>query len=264
VVVSPSGDRAYLGRSAAAAVRAVTWHELECGSYSADLPLWRELALRTAMGTQPVTLLDVGAGSGRVTLDLAAQGCRVTALDLDEDLLAALRAHAQERALDVQTVCADARTFELEQRDFGLCIAPMQTVQLLGGESERVAFLGRVAAHLRPGGLLACAIVTRLEPFDCGNGDLGPSAESRRVGGTLYSSRATRVEVRARHITIERERQIVSAKQTAGERNVVELERLSAAQLRSEGVAAGLRPEPDRVIAPTEDHVGSIVVMLRG
>jgi SAM-dependent methyltransferase len=262
--VSLSGDRACVGRSAAAAARAVRWHELECGSYSADLSLWRELAQQTAIGAQPGTLLDVGAGTGRVTLDLAARGCRVTALDLDEDLLAALCAQAQERDLDVQTVCADARTFELGQRDFGLCIAPMQTVQLLGGESERVAFLSRAAAHLRPGGLLACAIVTRLEPFDCGNGDLGPSAESRRVDGTLYSSRATRVEVRARHITIERERRIVSAEQTAGERNVVELDRLSAAQLRSEAVAAGLRPEPDRVIAPTEDHVGSIVVMLRG
>ena len=39
----------------------VLWHDLECGRYAQDLPLWRELASE-ARG--PV--LDLGAGSGRV------------------------------------------------------------------------------------------------------------------------------------------------------------------------------------------------------
>ena len=54
----------------------VAWHDTECGSYDADLPLWRELA-----GAGPV--LDVGAGTGRVALDLAARGASVTALDVE-------------------------------------------------------------------------------------------------------------------------------------------------------------------------------------
>jgi ubiquinone/menaquinone biosynthesis C-methylase UbiE len=45
---------------------AALWHDLECGDYRDDLPSWRSLAA-TAGG--PV--LDVGAGTGRVTLDLA-------------------------------------------------------------------------------------------------------------------------------------------------------------------------------------------------
>ena len=43
----------------------VIWHDVECGAYVADLPLWRELA---AACEGPI--LDVGAGTGRVTLDL--------------------------------------------------------------------------------------------------------------------------------------------------------------------------------------------------
>ncbi len=65
----------------------VVWHDLECGSYRADLPLWRALAVQARDG--PV--LDIGAGTGRVALDLARAAHRVTALDLDPELLGALR-----------------------------------------------------------------------------------------------------------------------------------------------------------------------------
>jgi len=58
------------------------WHDLECGGYAEDLPLWRELA-----GGAGGPVLDVGAGTGRVTLDLATRGAVVTALDVDADLL---------------------------------------------------------------------------------------------------------------------------------------------------------------------------------
>ena len=45
---------------------------------------------------------------------------------------------------------------------------------------------------------------------------------------------------------------------------MIELAAVSAAALAAEGAAAGLRPEPTRTIAPTDDHVGSEVVLLRG
>jgi SAM-dependent methyltransferase len=200
-----------------------------------------------------------------VTLDLSAAGHAVTALDLDCELLSALRERVRAGA-QVETVCADARTFALSRRDFALCIAPMQTVQLLAGSAERVAFLRRAHAHLRPGGLLACAIVTDLESFDCASGDAGPSAEMARVGGDLYLSRAVRVRAGVRRIVIERERQILVGARDAeapAERDVAELARVSPSQLAREGVKAGLTPAPAGSIAATEDHVGSTVVMLR-
>ncbi|HYM56168.1 MAG TPA: class I SAM-dependent methyltransferase [Solirubrobacteraceae bacterium] len=238
---------------------AVIWHDLECGSYAADLPLWRELAARAGTEGTAEPVLDVGAGTGRVALDLARRGHLVTALDLDAELLAAL----QERAsgLPVETVRADARSFELDGRGFGLCIAPMQTVQLLGGPAGRIAFLGRARAHLRPGGILACAIVTAFEPFDCAAGDAGPSAETARLDDVLYSSRATRVSVRLDAILIERERRIVSPVEATSERNVVELACVGESQLRREGIEAGLTPLPSRSVDPTYEHIGSAVVM---
>lgn len=245
----------------------VIWHDLECGSYRADLPLWRELAERCG---DPI--LDVGAGSGRVALDLAAAGHRVTALDLDPDLLGALRDRSGE--LSVETVCADARSFELSRRDFALCLVPMQTLQLLSGATERAAFLRCARAHLRPGGLLACAIVTELDPFDAADGSPGPTPEASSVGETLYISQATSVRVLPRRVVIERSRRSIpadardhsdggSADRPAVERNVIELARVSVAEIEREGLEAGFRPEAALVIEPTDEHVGSLVVMLR-
>ena len=155
----------------------VVWHDLECGGYRADLPLWRELAERAGGST-----LDVGAGSGRVSLDLARAGIGVTALDVDPVLLAALAERAQRLGLSVATVCADARSFSLARRDYALCVVPMQTIQLLGGAEGRVAFLRCAREHLRPGATLACAILASLEPFDCSQGTAGPAAERIELG----------------------------------------------------------------------------------
>src|SRR5205085_6748281 len=141
----------------------VIWHEVECGRYRADLPLWRSLAEETAAEQRSARILEIGAGTGRVALELARAGHRVTALDLDPDLLARLREGAA--GVRLETVCDDARAFSLGERDFALCIVPMQTVQLLASSAERVAFLRRARAHLSPGGLVASAIVGPLEAF---------------------------------------------------------------------------------------------------
>jgi SAM-dependent methyltransferase len=238
----------------------VVWHDLECGAYSEDLPLWREFSERSSTGLDPVRILDVGAGAGRVALDLARAGHLLTALDLDPDLLGALAARAANAGLDVETVCADARTFELNRTDFDLCLMPMQTVQLLGGSDERVTFLCRARAHLRDGGLLAMAIVNAIEPFDCGDGEIGPSPERTRIGGHLYETRATRVRALRERILIERERRIDGG---AAQIDVIELDVVSASELEREGLQAGFHSEGTREISPTRDHVGGTVVILR-
>lgn len=264
MVVSYSEDRVLAQSEVAARAPQVVWHDIECGSYTADLPLWRELAAEET-DRAPGAILDVGAGTGRVTRELLNAGHHVTALDLDGDLLDALRERADGPAL--HTVRADARAFVLDRGDFALCIAAMQTVQLLAGTRDRLAFLRRARAHLRPGGLLACAIVTDLQAFDCAAGDAGPSPEFGRFAGRLYLSRATRVRTRMRSLVIERERRIFSGGhppvELAAGRDAIELARLDAPRLEEEGVRAGFTPEAARWVPATEDHLGSAVVMLR-
>jgi SAM-dependent methyltransferase len=243
----------------------VVWHDLECGAYRADLRLWRELADAAAPepGSEPI--LDVGAGTGRVALDLLRRGHRVIALDIDAELLGALAGRAG--AGEIETVCADARTLDLRRSDLALVLVPMQTIQLLGGSAGRGAFLARARAHLRPEGLLACAIVTKLVLFDCAAGDLGPSVESTRVGGCLFESRDLSVRLDGETVVIERERRIrpqdTGALAPAAELNVIELDRLEVSQLQREGARAGLSLAGTAEVPASEDHVGSTVVMFR-
>jgi SAM-dependent methyltransferase len=184
----------------------------------------------------------------------------VTALERDAGLLCALRQRAA--GLAIETESGDARAFELRRRDFDLCVVAMHTIQLLGGAAARIGFLRHARAHLRPGGLLACAILTAAEPFDC-RGGAGVWPDSAHVDGVLYLSRATRVEVRERTLLIERERRTAWRGRQSAERNVVELARLDAGQLEREALAADLIAEAPREVPSTRRHLGSTVVMLR-
>jgi SAM-dependent methyltransferase len=234
----------------------VIWHDIECGAYDLDLPLWRELADHEG---SPV--LDVGAGTGRVALDLARRGHEVVALDRDPALLDALRERGA--GLAITAVAADARDFAID-RSFPIVVVPMQTLQLLGGADGRARFLARAREHLTPGGLLAVALADALECFDEEH-DQPPPPDLREVGGVVYASRPVRVRDLGGRAAIDRVRQIVAIDGTLTTvDNVVELDRLEPEELEEEAAAFGLRAEPQRRIPQTHEYVGSTVVMLRG
>jgi len=229
----------------------VIWHDLECGGYADDLPLWRELA-----GNGPV--LDVGCGTGRVALDLAARGVPVVGLDRDAELLAALSERAGD--LPVEVVRADARDFDLG-RTFPVVLAPMQTVQLLGGAEQRAAFLRCARAHLDPGGLLALALADALEGFDETTA-MPPLPDVHEQDGIVYFSQPVAMKDERTRVAIHRVREVVDrdGARTTG-RDVVRLDRVTPAELESE--AAGFTVLERRAIPASDEFVGSAVVMLR-
>jgi SAM-dependent methyltransferase len=234
----------------------VIWHDLECGTYAEDMTLWRSLAER-----QGDPLLDVGAGTGRVALDLARRGHRVTALDNDADLLAELERRADGLALD--TVTADARDFDLGRR-FALCLVPMQTIQLLGGRDGRIAFLRCARRHLTGSGLLAIAIAEALELYEVLEDAPGPLPDICEHDGVVYSSQPTAVRAVGDRFVLERRREAVTEHgQRSVSENVIHLDRLTGAQLEREAGEAQLHSAGRASVPATSDYVGSSVVMLR-
>jgi SAM-dependent methyltransferase len=235
---------------------AVAWHDVECAAYTADLPLWRELA-----DEHGSPLLDLGCGTGRVALDLARGGHAVTALDADAELVHELRARARDQRLHVETVVADARSFSLP-RGFALAIAPMQVVQLLGGPAGRSRALERVCEHLLPDGLLAVALADPFAAVDPED-SLPPLPDVREEDGWLLSSQPVSVRPANGGVVITRLRQLVSPSgELTEEMTDVRLDALSPDTLEEEAGAAGLVAAGRRRVPPTADHVGSVVVLL--
>jgi SAM-dependent methyltransferase len=242
----------------------VLWHDVECGGYGEDLALWRRLAeTETPGGAGPV--LDVGAGTGRVSLDLAARGVRVVALDSSAELLSALGSRAAAAGLSVETVVADARDFDLGEARFALIIVPMQTLQLLGGVDGRAAFLRSARAHLSPGGVVAAALADALESFDSETDGL-PEPDACDVDGVHYASRPLAVVDEGARAAIHRLRQVEDADGVvvSESHDVIRLDRVSAAEVAEEAEAQGLEAESALRIPATDVYVGSTVVVLRG
>jgi len=230
---------------------ATTWHDVECGAYEADLPLWEELADEAG---GPV--LDLGCGTGRVALHLARRGQTVLGLDRDPELLAALVERAG--ALPAEAELGDAVEFALGTR-FGLALAPMQLLQLLD-PPQRAGCLRCIASHLRPGGLAALAIVPELPAAEAGT---PPLPDAREVDGWVYSSLPVETRLDDGAIVIRRLRQTVSPDgELSEELDEVRLARLDPDEVEREARTAGLRPAGRREIPATPDHVGSTAVLL--
>jgi SAM-dependent methyltransferase len=236
---------------------AVIWHDVECGSYAADLPLWRQLA---SHADGPI--LDLGAGTGRVALDLAAAGHAVTALDSDPVLLAALAARSRERGLDVRCVEGDARRRPALGR-FALVVAAMQFVQIMGGTAARAELLAGVADCLDEGGRFAAALAEldgAIAPEDA----LPPVPDVGERDGWVYSSLPLDVRPEPGGVAVERLRQRVSpGGDLAEERHTQLLDSLTPAQFESEVAAHGLRAVEWHRVPATADHVGSMVAVCR-
>ena len=116
----------------------------------ADVTFYRELA-RERSGP----ILELGAGSGRVTVALARDGHEVVAIDQAPAMLARLRARVdalpKAAAARIKIVRGDLRSFAVPGK-FGLAIAAFNVVEHLYTRGEVAACFACVAAQLALGG----------------------------------------------------------------------------------------------------------------
>lgn len=244
------------------------WQDVECSAYSADIQLWLELAGEDASDpNNTARVLELGAGTGRVSLALALSGHLVTALDSSTELLRALQDRARDRRLDVRTVVADVRSFDVGDR-FDLSLAPMQLFQLLPTPAGRLDALRRVFAHLRPGGRAAIALLD-LEAEPVGDDYSPPLPDILEREGLVYSSQPVAIRFVPEPggggvVELDRVRQAVSPGGKIDESfSQVRLAAVSPRALEEAAGQAGFLAEARRQIPATSDHVASVVVTLR-
>jgi SAM-dependent methyltransferase len=103
------------------------------------------------------TVLEYGAGAGRLTLPLVSHGKRVTAVDASGAMVALLKKRAKaldpEIRANLRVVHADMRTFSSKRR-FDCVVAGLHTVAHLYAIQDIRAFFSKAYGHLVPGGTL--------------------------------------------------------------------------------------------------------------
>jgi SAM-dependent methyltransferase len=238
---------------------AAIWQQVEFGGYTADLPVWREMA-RGADG--PV--LELGSGAGRVALDLAGVGEEVIAVEQDRRLAAQLKASARDRELKLSVVEADlAAPADLRVRGTpGVAIGPLHVIQVLDG-AARPALLGRLAELLAPGGTIALTVVDESTLLSSGTAATQILPDMRELDGWVYSSEPLWVQVGDDTLKVRRLRERVSPDGEI-ERTVQDeiLHRISPDRLELEGEEAGLRRAGRRKISSGPNEADSMVVLL--
>jgi len=121
--------------------------------FDGDLPLYRELA-----AAQGGHVLEIACGSGRVLVPLVEAGHEVVGLDASPHMLSITREKLEAvgpSATSLATlVRGDMRDFALG-RVFDLAIVAVKSFAYLVHRADQQRTLAAIAAHLRPGGLLA-------------------------------------------------------------------------------------------------------------
>lgn len=112
-----------------------------------DAAFWRGVAAEVP----GATILELGAGTGRITRHLVGEGRRVVALDVSLEMLKRIPGRLGDAGGGVSPLAADMRRVPLEAR-FDLVVAANDPFVHLPEDADRDRAVREVAARLRPGG----------------------------------------------------------------------------------------------------------------
>lgn len=102
-------------------------------------------------------ILELMAGTGRLSLPLIESGAKLTCVDSSNAMLEVLSRKLQQRGLHAEVVCADVCQLSLPVA-FELAILPFQAFMEIIGEENQRAALAAVFECLAPGGRFICTL----------------------------------------------------------------------------------------------------------
>ena len=126
-----------------------------------DVPFWRRLA---SIAGGPV--LELGCGTGRVSLPLARAGVELVGIDRSAPMLARARGQIAKLpnrriadSLSLRLVRGDIRALPFDARSFAMVVAPYGILQSLIQPRDLAATLASVARVVAPGGTFGIDLV---------------------------------------------------------------------------------------------------------
>jgi SAM-dependent methyltransferase len=128
-----------------------------------DIPFWRTLALQS---DGPV--LELGCGTGRISIPLARAGISLVGVDRSEAMLSRARRRLKRGRLSsrARLIRADIRSLPFSPSTFPLVMAPYGVLQSLLRERDLAATLDAVAHVLKRGATFGLELVADLPSWD--------------------------------------------------------------------------------------------------
>ena len=129
-----------------------------------DVPFWDRLA-----ASQAGAVLELGCGTGRITVPVARTGALIVGIDRSAEMLARGRTRLRRSQLTraARLVRGDIRALPFKKRPgFALVMAPYGILQSLTREQDLAATLASVHGVLRRGGLFVIDLVPDLPNWD--------------------------------------------------------------------------------------------------
>ena len=145
----------------------------------------RTLEVIRSVVSPPASIVDFGAGTGRLAVPLARAGYSVTAVDPSGEMLAVLKRNAAD--LPIEVVECGMQDYRGEsQHDLALCVFTV-LVYMLDEDALRSAFAAAAAA-VRPGGCLLVDLPSAsvFEGFDFDTADVIRCVEIEPIGQSLF------------------------------------------------------------------------------
>lgn len=155
-----------------------TLYDAQYATAAHDFRFYQKLAAKTGG-----PILELGAGTGRLTAVLTRAGYEVTALDASDAMLKEAR---QKTRGACRFVCADFRAFHLNRR-YPLILSAFNSLQHCLRAEDFTAVLARVREHLAPGGIFAFDVPNRSRTT---NRDAGAPQTSPTLRERFYDERS--------------------------------------------------------------------------
>ena len=165
-----------------------------------DVPFWRSLASRS-----DGRVLELGCGTGRITLPLGRAGAEIVGIDRSAPMLDRARLRVRRARLKhVHLVQGDIRSlpFDAARDRFSTVIAPYGILQSLLREADLSATLASVHSVLEPGGTFGLELVADLPSWEEYKKRVSLRGWRRQRGGSHVTLVETVRQDRARHLTI--------------------------------------------------------------
>lgn len=202
-----------------------------------DVGFWQRLA--AAQGGHR-RILELGCGTGRLTLPVARTGAHIVGVDRSAAMLRRARQRIRRARLDARLIRGDIRQLPFRRRvEFSLVMAPYGMLQSLTRERDLRATLAAVADVLDRGGLFAIDLVPDLPAWS--EYDRRVSLAGRRGCGHVTLIESVRQD-RAKGLTIfDQEYTERNSRRRSVHRFSLTFRTISVPQMRRRLEAAGFR-----------------------